>query len=254
MDDLELAYVDRCIQRYGWQLLDHETAVRLILARRAQCAAAGVTLPVRAATLAIYSAALYRACSGAEGAARREQGFAELAQLLDRVAARRYRAVWMDVSQQALEQICRSFGRCRHEETFIAFALQQLRNAARKELRALTRAEATVSLDLDPPAVGQLHAPDDTVETVFAHDLSRDLRACLRRALERHPRATAQFMALWWSYIDCVDDKTIAGRLGRTTAAVQVLRSRALSRLRDDPGLRLLAAELGMLPAAAHAP
>jgi hypothetical protein len=52
-------------------------------------------------------------------------------------------------------------------------------------------------------------------------------------------------------HIEGLDDEVIGRRLGTSGAAVQVMRSRAARRLRDDPDWQLLAYDLGVLSAGA---
>lgn len=254
MDTLIRACVELCLRRYGWGLLDEETLVALVEARCRRDQTASCATAVRAATFAVYSAALYRACAGGDGAARREAGYADLAQLLSRLAARRYSEVQADATQRALEQICRRIERCRKHEAFLAFALQALRTAARTEYQALGRVGVNLVDGIGAQQQEGSGAALDTVEVALQNDLRRQVAVGVRRSLDEHPRAGAQLRALWMTYIDGLDDTTIAARLGKTRGAVQVLRSRGLSRLRDDHAWQQLAREHGLLPGAATAP
>jgi RNA polymerase sigma factor (sigma-70 family) len=237
------------MQRYGWELVTREallSAVEREYASRPERGAGAA----RAALLWSYSAILYRACSGAEGAQRQEQGYAELYRFLARAAARRYTRVAAEATQHAVERVYLSFERCRQPETFLAFVLQKLRDAARAELRLAALSAEQLPVDAaDTAEVSQSARRGDLADPAdsFVHT---DLRQRMARAaagfVEQHPRAAQQFAALWLKYIDGLDDQTIALRLGRTPAAVQVLRSRALRRLRAEPGWQLLASELGM--------
>jgi DNA-directed RNA polymerase specialized sigma24 family protein len=243
------ACVDSYMQRYGWELVTREALLSAVereyIARPERGAGAA-----RAALLWSYSAILYRACSGAEGGRRQEQGYSELYRFLARAAARRYTRVAAEATQHAVERVYLSFERCRQPETFLAFVLQKLRDAARAELRLVAQSAEQLPVDAaDTAEVSQSARRGDLADPAdsFVHT---DLRQRMARAaagfVEQHPRAAQQFAALWLKYIDGLDDKTIALRLGRTPAAVQVLRSRALRRLRAEPGWQLLASELGM--------
>lgn len=245
MEALCHATVDGYLQRYGWSIVGRDellAAVEVEYAPREPGQASA-----RAATLLCYSRALHRACSGAEGQARQEHGYVELYSFLGRAAARRYARVAGDATQRAVERVFVSFERCRQPETFLAFVLQKLRDAARVELRDAAQVAEPLPFELagDEAALrrGDLADPAEALEREATRaGLSHHAAAFMRR----HPRAVSQFAAVWMKYIDGLDDRVIAQRLGRTPAAVQVLRSRALRRLRDEPGWRQLAGELGL--------
>jgi len=247
MDDSLAPCVDQYLSRFGWKILDRDTLIGLARARFDRDTTREEGPATRAAILCTYSAALYRACAGDEGRARQDQGYTELTAFLA-LRARRYSAVCSDATQRALEQIYRRFERCRQPETFLAFALQHLRDATRKELSSLQRAARNLSLDAEAPVSVMQRTPSDPSEIVIQNDLRRQLAAGVQRCIVQHPRAVTQLLTLWWTYIDELDDPTIAQRLRRTTAAVQVLRSRGLSRLRGDRSWQHLMRELGMLP------
>jgi len=243
------ACVDSYIQRYGWELVDREALLSAVereyLSRPERGAGAA-----RAALLWSYSAILYRACSGAEGAQRQELGYNELYRFLARAAARRYGRVAAEATQLAVERIYLSFERCRQPETFLAFVLQKLRDAARAELRLAAQSAEQLPVDAADNAEISQGAPlgdlADPAEHFAQSDLRQRMANCAAGFVRAHPRAAQQFAALWLKYIEGLDDQTIGQRLGRTPAAVQVLRSRALRRLRTEPGWQLLASELGM--------
>jgi DNA-directed RNA polymerase specialized sigma24 family protein len=244
MEGSWVASVDAYVQRYSWQLLDRDEFVRLV---RDQIDTNVNTSSVHAAILCVYSRALYRVCSGSEGCLRQEQAYSELALFLDQIAARRYGSVRADATQGALERIFRSFTHCRQPETFLAFALQKLRDAAQSEFRSLDRAETDVSLDTEGEECrSQIASADpDPVDLALQKDTRRRLIACAERFVQKHPRAAHQLAVLWLKYINDLDDPTIAKQLNKTAQAVQVLRSRGMAHLRRDPDLCALAAELG---------
>jgi DNA-directed RNA polymerase specialized sigma24 family protein len=248
MDPFCESAVTTYLQRYSWALLAPAQLLAAVEAeyRSREPGAASA----RAATLLCYSRILYRACSGAEGRERQERGYAELYAFLGRAASRRYAAVAGEATQRAVERIYLSFSRCRQPETFLAFVLQKLRDAARAELRdaAVSAEQLPVELIevLDGAAVRAWADTLDPAETIGRETTRVGLWRQAVTFLERHPRAGQQFAALWLKYIVGLDDRAIGQRLGRTPAAVHVLRSRALSRLRDEPGWRQLARELDL--------
>lgn len=231
MDGSWETYVDVYIQRYSLQLVDRDEFVRLVQHKMGTCTNTSGTAGVRAAVLCVYSVALYRACSGAEGQPRQEQAYDELATFLTQIASRRYGTVCADATQGALERIYRSLAHCRQPETFLAFALQKLRDAARIELQSLHQADANLSLDAENMyGTSHIAATDaDLADTALRHDMRRRLVACTEHFMHEHPRAACQLAALWMKYIDGLDDRTIAQRLGKTVSACS---SPALARSR----------------------
>lgn len=240
--------VDSYVERYGWALVSRAELLAAVEAE--YCGREPGVAAARAATLLCYSRLLYRACSGAEGPERREQGYAELYAFLSRAAARRYARVGAEATQRAVERVYRAFAQCRQPETFLAFVLQKLRDAARAELREagsggdqLSAEQGEVAVPGNTARRGDLADPADLAE---AAALRSSLARCAEEFVARHPRAAQQFAAVWLKYISGLDDQEIGRRLGRTPAAVHVLRSRALRRLRAEPAWRQLAAEHGL--------
>ncbi len=117
--------VDRRIATHGWQLLDRVEFVRRVVAY----VSADRPVDSRHAALYTYSAVLYHACSGTEGADRQARGYTELYNYLYDVAARRYPTYCAEVSQDAIEAIYMAFSRCREPGAFLAFALHHLLEA-----------------------------------------------------------------------------------------------------------------------------
>jgi RNA polymerase sigma factor (sigma-70 family) len=240
--------VESYLRRYGWELVERDA---LLAAVEDECRRrGGGPAAARAATLLCYSRALYHACSGAEGPERQERGYAELYGFLGRAASRRYGAVAADATQRAVEQIYFAFGRCRQPETFLAFALQKLRDGARAEIRDSAQRADHLPDDLGDPGDSGLAAAatahGDPAAAAERAALRGGLARCAEAFVARHPRAARQFAAVWLKYIAGLDDQEIGRRLGRSAAAVQVLRSRALRRLRAEPAWRQLASELGI--------
>ncbi|MGH2347243.1 MAG: hypothetical protein ACRDG4_18605, partial [Chloroflexota bacterium] len=123
--------VERLLARFGWRLL---TPSAFALRTYAYLRAGIASDPHRAATYT-YSQALHVACSGAEGAARQNLAYSELFRYLSYRAARQYPDIRDDAVQSALTRTFAGFARCRRPETFFAFALQQLTDAARPPRR-----------------------------------------------------------------------------------------------------------------------
>lgn len=228
------------LQRYGWQLLDRDTLTTLAVERLDN--PDGGAPAARAAVLAAYSVALHRACTGDEGRPRQEQGYAELCRMLYRMAYQRYPATYADdIVQRALERLYRTQAQCRTPEAFLAFALQKLRDAARAELRQMDSAGQAVDM-IEPDQAPTM----DIAEAVLACDFRRRLTAYAQGFIQQYPRAAQQLTALWLRHIEGLDDVAIGRRFGNSAAAVQVMRSRALRRLRREAGWQQFAAELGL--------
>jgi DNA-directed RNA polymerase specialized sigma24 family protein len=93
-------------------------------------------------------------------------------------------------------------------------------------------------------------AQRDPLSAVEERDLEARLRGLVSEFRRKHPRAETQLEAFLLKHVSALDDEEIAERLGKTVPAVYVLRSRAIQKLRLEPGWRDVAAELGILPEA----
>lgn len=242
--------VDSYITRYHWSLISRDALLarveREYLSRGGDGADAA-----RAAVLWCYSAIMHRACSGADGRRCQEQGYSELYAFLIASAKRRYAHVGAEAIQRAAERIYVDFTQCRQPETFLAFALQKLRDAARAELRCELR--AAESLPEGDSTLASVHpmtladARSDPADVAIRSDFLQHIRCCAKHFMQKYPRASQQFIALWMRHIEGLDDEMIGQRLGTSGAAVQVMRSRAARRLRRDPDWQRLAYDLGVL-------
>ncbi|MGH2388927.1 MAG: RNA polymerase sigma factor [Chloroflexota bacterium] len=243
--------VERLLARFGWRLL---TPSAFALRTYAYLRAGIASDPHRAATYT-YSQALYVACSGAEGAARQNLAYSELFRYLSYRAARQYPDIRDDAVQSALTRTFAGFARCRRPETFFAFALQQLTDAARPPRRQ----GAGQVRSLDAP-IGEGAAtladllPDldraDPVEQAITREQDARLRRMADEFRRNYPRARDQMAALWLKYVDGLSDVEISRRLGKSINNIYVLRSRAIAKLEKEPSCRALAMELGIRPRA----
>ncbi|HEU4321688.1 MAG TPA: sigma-70 family RNA polymerase sigma factor [Roseiflexaceae bacterium] len=237
------AAVDRLLQRHDWRLVGRDEFVR----RTVEHARSGIATDPQRAAVGVYCLALYRACSGEEGPARKELAYTELHRYLFEAARQRYPEIADDVTQSALERTVAAFGRCRQPVAFLAFAFQHLLDAARTQRRQ--ERYAPRSLDPEDDSAPQLA---DEQADLGAHVLDDERRSALKRSAEaflsEHPRASQQLAALWLKHIDGLDDRSIGDQLGVTVDHVYVLRSRVARKLRTDPRWRSLAVEFGILP------
>lgn len=240
--------VQGLLSRYGWRLLDPETFAYRTLGLVADDTVADA----QRAAIHTYCHALYTACSGAEGAERQNLAYAELFRYLYDSARRRYPDHAAEAAQLAIERVFLSFERCHEPGTFLAFAFQQLRDAA----RAIQRQEQRCPQSLDAPrsdgqeALGTYVADERQPElsvSVIAEELRQRFKEIIKEFLRVHPRAAQQIAALQLKYIDGLDDTAISHRLGVSVNSVYVLRSRAIKRLQSDPYWQALAIELGIV-------
>jgi RNA polymerase sigma factor (sigma-70 family) len=230
--------VGQLAQRYSWSLLSQaDWALQANLHLQQNDASD----PTRAAMLA-YSHALHAACSGLSGPAALEQAYGELAGYFS-ASARRMPSHSKDAVQIALERTYERIGQCRIPGAFLAFAFQQLLEAARSLRRQDLLFERAVGAQL---AQHGGIAPD-TADALIRAELRVQVARLLDSYLSRHPRASQQIAALRLRHIDGLDDTAIAARLGVTIANVYVLRSRGAQKLRQEPEWRILAAEYDLL-------
>jgi RNA polymerase sigma factor (sigma-70 family) len=238
--------VDRLLAARGWRLLGRDEWAQRVFE---QLLAGRIGDPPRAAVY-IYSLALHGACSGAEGRHRQNLGYDELFRYLYDGARRRYPELAEEVAQQALERVFTLFTRCHTPSAFLAFAFQQLLDAARvvrrEELGGRLRA---------PAAAGRLELnglPDQRQPDPAARVIADELRARFERLsvefLHKHPRAKQQLTALRLKYIDGLDEAAISRKLGKSIGSVYTLRARAIEKLRAEPSWRALARDFGILP------
>jgi RNA polymerase sigma factor (sigma-70 family) len=242
-----LAVVDRLAATWGWQLLGRTTWAQ----QAADLVQAGIAADPSHAAMFVYSRVLHTACSGAEGRARQELAYTELFHFLFESARRRYPAIAEDVTQRASERVFALFARCRTPGAFLAFALQQLMDSARKVRRqsepgGVAYAAATAA---EPGSLDSLPDPQPELATqMIAAELRARFEQLSIEFLRKHPRASQQIAALRLKYIDGLDEASIGRLLGKSTGSVYTLRARAVEKLRAEPEWRALAADFGILP------
>lgn len=233
LDQRCVEVVDRLLAQYGWRLIDRDEFIH-----RTRATLAEQDTTERYAAYGVYNQCLYIACSGAEGADRRELAFAELRHVLYRQALKSYPDVYEDATQLAITEVLMRFTACNEPRAFIPFALKYLMGAA----RSLRRREGrTVSLERkvgeDDLSLGDILADDSNIEeAAVAREQRLDLHRFLATYVREHPRARKQIDAVRLKYICGLDDEHISRRLGVSVPGVHVLRSRGLSRLRSAPG------------------
>ncbi len=226
----------RLIARHHWRLIEEaEFARQIAAAREAQGSA-----ELQYVAYGVYNAVLHRACSGAEGAERREQAYGELFRMLYERAWRSYPDVCADATQLALVEVIARFDACHEPRAFIPFAFRYLmgaaRNLRRREGRAtsLEREVGDEGLTLGDTIADSTDIEDEAA----AHEQRVALHRFLAHYVVRHPRARKQIDAVRLKYLAGLDDEHISRALGVSVPSVHVLRSRGLTRLRSAPGWR----------------
>jgi RNA polymerase sigma factor (sigma-70 family) len=243
--------VDRLIARYQWRLLERDDLVR----RAIQHLGAGVADRLVSATIGAYCAALYNACSGAEGPLRQNQAYSELAKYLYSLTCMRFADLSPptreDVTQSALERIFRSFERCREPVAFLAFAGQHLLDAVRvarrhehQVYRSLEQALGGGEDELDYILYDEQPQP---IEHVIADEQRAMVGLLLQEFLQAHPRSAQQIAILRMTVIDDIADEMIGQRLGISLSSVYTARSRIKKTIRMEPRWQARAIELGIL-------
>lgn len=226
--------VERLIARHDWRLIDRSEFIRRTRAALADLGSADLQY----IAYGVYNLALYQACSGAEGAQRRERAYEELFRVLYARAWRSYYDVCEDATQLAITDVIINFENCYEPRAFIPFAFRYLMGAARRIRRQAARDS---SLEREVGEEG-LTLGETLVATadIEAEAVAREQREALRRFLAeyvaRHPRARNQIEAVRLKFLEGLDDQRISQELGVSVANVHVLRSRGLARLREAPG------------------
>lgn len=241
--------VDLLLARHEWQLLTPvEFAQRTYAHVRA-----GITADPQRAAIYTYCEALHDACSGREGAARRERAYTELYRWLYDLARQRYADDAEELAQQALVRTFTAFEQCRQPGAFLAFALQHLRDAARSQRRRCGREAVSLDASDDEPTphraapVPEVSLPDP-YESATNGEVRLRIAQVMATFIRKHPRAAAQLDAVWLKYIEGLDDGAISERLSKPVKRVHELRSLGLKKLRGDPQWRALASDFGITP------
>ena len=243
--------VARIIKAHGWQLLEPSELVR----RTIEQPLAGTADRLESAVIGAYCVAMHAACSGAEGLARQNQAYGELARYLYSLTFLRFADlrpdVREDVTQSALERIFKSFERCREPVAFLAFAglhlLDAVRSARRYTFRPVESLEQAIGATGD--TLGEL-LPDSQPEPV-ERMLIAERRAAIERLLAEiaaaHPRASQQIAILRLTWLDDLDDAAISQRLNLSLSSVYTGRSRMIKTIQSESKWLARARELGIL-------
>lgn len=235
---------DALCARHQWLLLPPLEFAR----RAARHLVAGDAANAARAVTHAYCLELYSACSGQQGRERQSQGYTELFGYLYTTARAYYPERAAEIAQDAIEHVFLGFQSYRQPGAFLAIALQQLRDAARRLRRQEQRWQW-----LAQPLAGELGGQlvdlrqTDPVAPAIARELRESCTQILEAFAQKHRRSRRQLAALRMKYLEGLDDQTISRRLGVPLKSVYELRSRAIAKLRGDPQLRALAIDLGIV-------
>lgn len=253
--------VTQLLETYQWRLMAADALTGAVLARVAEQDAQARPAGEQLRKLAIHLyclLALHPACLGSRSVAQQQQAFCELADYLYRIAQRTWPGVAEDATQDALVAIFEKAHLCRNGGAFLAFAIQKVRDAARRRLRLGMRERSLDELlesdlhgdapDLDGDAGwGALNLGmmgDDAALSILEQEMHNQVVAQLQRLRRENPRARRQFDVVWLRYVQELSLEEIALHLETPVQNVSVLLSRGLERLRQDPQLLALAGEM----------
>jgi RNA polymerase sigma factor (sigma-70 family) len=242
------AIVRQLMEDHDWRLLSEDAFVQVVL----ECIPPEGSNELRKWCINTYcQQALHPACLGALGEKKRKRGFEELATYLYRLAHWKWPHIAEDAVQEALVRVYDRVDQCRNPGAFLAFAIQQLRDAAKKLSKAKTR---ELSLDelLEQDFYGDMSADkavgmaeEERVEEAALYaDLKRQVAARIKQVRRQNPRAHRQLNAVCLRYFRELSNAEIATVLKTTPENVSVLISRGLEKLRKDKQLWDLAEEI----------
>ncbi len=241
----------RILTRRGWSLVAEAEMVAQVVRLLAE----GAFTDAGLAILRVYSQALYYACSGAEGVERQETAYQELSCYLHDVSWRMASDLAPDEREELVNQTlaelfyrlagqgaARKLSAVREPGAFLAVAIQQLRNVARRWRRDNVIFGDTLVDGWEFTAEAD-ERPEYLTEN---HELRRRVKQCFLNSLRRHPRARVQLWVVWLRTVLGVDYETIGARYGLSVENIRILHSRGLKNLRTDPAWNELACESGL--------
>ena len=214
------------IEKYDWALVEEDKLVEQVMAS-VQSAASPTKMEQMA--IYLYTIALHAACRQTEDEPLRERGYQELHRLLFRAACSRWPDMARIVTQRALVLVYEQIDRCRSPGTFVAFALNKLRQAHTDELRDRGK-------DLSWEELGQIstHGDWSTPQSwLRQQERQQVLIDAIRRLLDRR-----QQQVVLLKFFGGLSDETIGKQLEISAGNVRVIRHRAIKQLRKDEQLK----------------
>jgi RNA polymerase sigma factor (sigma-70 family) len=233
------AAVRRVLANQGWTLVDDHPAFLAEVTQTVRDGRGrpGDTLRQRAdrAVIRAYCPILYAACAERAGP-RAIRGFEELGRYLHAIALTRCADPHLaaDGAQRALELIWRHLDEVRDPWAFLGYCRIVLIREINDRLKAKTPLRF-VPLRGDDPEEPGVHPADPQAEVDRA-EVDRAMEdASLRQAIRTCLRSKQQREVIIRLFLEEESVTQVADALGMTPANVWVLKSRALSRLRQCP-------------------
>lgn len=213
--------------------------------------------------ISCYAELLYRAFCGQDGEERQRAAYNELLRYIYRLS-RRYGPELMEDEREEIAGIVIaelydhtvSGQGVRKPGAFIAIVLQQTRNVLRSWRGAARRLPLSldagiaqeVGTDSGPGWAQRLIGAEDAVHAQMErYEQTARIRTAFAAAVERSPRARLQLLVVWLHALAGLDYADIATSLGVSVPNARVLYNRGKRRLREDPELRVLAAEIKLI-------
>lgn len=240
-------YVQQFLGNRGWQLVSEsgqfeEKCLSSISLLEAQAWGRDeIERVVRRETTRLYSIVIYEAVQ-MEGTRRQRRAFQELWDYLLPVALYRTRdeEQAQEYTQRTLLKIWEKWRQCKDPDRFLGWArvilLNEIRMAARKRKRhptspwdGLSRQERENAWE-QTIAGGEGKQQRPSERRIASHESIQRLRQALEAAL----RSDQQRSVIEGLFIEGLGFKAVAERLDTTPSNVYTLKSRALSRLRED--------------------
>ncbi|MEM7124958.1 MAG: RNA polymerase sigma factor [Chloroflexota bacterium] len=226
--------IQKLMEQYLWQLLNEDCFFDIVWER---VDTDGVIEDEKIRKLAINTYCrdgLYPACLGEQGQQKRERGFEELAIYLYPIARTHWPHIADEVVQEALVRIYTTMANCRQPGAFLAFAIQKLRDGAR---RLLKKPGQNIALDeLISQNIASQHSyvsqkPD---ENVLKDENKISIEKKLEQVKKMNPKSKRQLEAVRLRYICELKIEEIAKRLEVESPNASVLINRGLQKCRDS--------------------
>lgn len=242
------------LDRRGWELVTNpepfiESVYAEAQARRNNLPAQMMTRLIERATIHHYCFVLYAACAE-PGSPRQRRAFEELTRHLYRIALFKTHDIHIaeDCAQQALFKIWRHLAQCREPGSFINWCNLIVLNTIREHFRAeMKKTQADERETWFPLAINPSDAsPDDVApsqdwedsadadaSSKFENVLRSDMRQQLVDAIRASLKNETHVQVIVELFLNDKSFSQVAEQLRTTPGNIQVIKSRALARLRD---------------------
>ncbi len=258
------AAVMRMLARRGWALVtDPEPFIQAVYAdaqtRHNNLPSQTATRVIERATIHQYCFVLYAACAET-GSPRQRRAFDELARHLYRTALFKTHDIQIaeDCAQQALFRIWRHLEQCRAPGSFLNWCNLILLNTIREHFRAQLKharvgeRELWLIIAINPsdaspddgaPSQDWADCADDSTSAEFEDVLHADLRQQLVDAIRAELKNETHAQVIVELFLNDKSFSQVAEQLRTTPGNIQVIKSRALARLRGSEEMIRLCAE-----------